>query len=62
MGTKLGSVYFDVKGNKGDLGTEENLIPTPSNPASFQPPFTHQLTQKTPIRSKTTPVFFDLPD
>jgi hypothetical protein len=23
MGTKLGSVYFDVKGNKGDRGTEE---------------------------------------
>jgi hypothetical protein len=35
MGTKLGSVYFDVKGNKGDLGSEKGLIftrliPSPS--------------------------------
>ena len=62
MGTKLGSVYFDVKGNKGDLGTEKNLIPTPSNPASFQPPFTPQITQKSTNWPKTAPVFFDLPD
>jgi hypothetical protein len=62
MGTKLGSVHFDVKGNKGDLGTEETLIPTPSNPASFQPRLPTCSLKKPPIRPKTTPVFFDLPD
>ena len=63
MGTKLGSVYFDVKGNKGDLGTEETLIPTPIKSSLISAPvYPPAHLKKAPIRPKTAPVFFDLSD
>ena len=62
MGTKLGSVYFDVKGNKGDLGDEREYDLYLCSSSSVSALFTSPEHPKALIRQKPALLFYDSPD